>query len=186
LQKIIAPMKENHNIVTHFSDDNRTITISCATSPKEGFRILPSKADSVYTDTEEKEKVLKAAYLLRLIDEPVPENTPKWADYRDEKKAEGIDPDPVEFLKKHYKEWYKEGVLYPNIVRDYDQPLYDALAYYTRSIYNASPTEEVDIFPITKQGLQAKRSELVGELLGVSPQEARRFGYNLHERARQR
>ena len=177
-------MKENHNIVTHFSDDNRTITISCATSPKEGFRILPSKADSVYTE-EEKEKILKAAYLLRLIDEPVPDDTPKWTDYRDAEKAEGRDPDPIKFLQDTYKEWYDRDVLSPSKVREYDHPLYTALIYKGYSEHDSSLIES-KIFPIDKRGILQKRVELVAEIIGTTPEATRKFGQSLYQHTREK
>jgi hypothetical protein len=150
---------------------------------RERLRSLFSKAKQLREDEAEKEKVLKAAYLLRLIDEPVPENTRKWVDYRDEKKAEGRDPDPVEFMKETYAEWYDAGVLSPSKVREYDHPLYTALIYKGYSEHDSSLIES-NIFPIDKKGTLQKQAELLAVITGTTSEAIKRLGYTLYQNTR--
>jgi len=81
-------------------------------------------------EEEEAESVLNAIHLLRIINKTPSKMTPRWTHFRDREKAEGRDPNPVEFMKTTYKEWYEAGVLYAGMIHDCDKALSDALFNY--------------------------------------------------------
>jgi hypothetical protein len=160
-------MRDIYKTVARSSRDGKKVFHSIDWNPEE----LPFKE-------EEALSVLKAAYLLRIINKTPPKTTPRWAHYREREKAKGRDPNPVEFMKSTYKEWYEVGVLYAGMIDENDRALYDALVNYARNSFDKS-LGETDIFPSTKRDIQFKRLEILSELLNSSPSEAMKFGTNL-------